>query len=264
MNFRAKRLLPILSAVLLFTFALAADPLGTIEATYTGVNPSANASWSLNSGSSFSGTVAGVYTFNQVGGTFPTDILPAESSTIWAFCIELAQNISAGTYVFDVEELENGRTPGAPLGADRAQLLRSLFAVAFPPAGVFPTIGNSTFAAAMQLAVWEIAHETLSFTNGALNALNVSTGVARFTASSGIITEANSLLGLTVANFNLGTDGVYASNMFAMNSATKQDFVFQVVPGGGEQPIPEPTTMALIGLGLVGLALARRKQAAKA
>lgn len=235
----------------LFSFGLAAD---TIEATFVNVSPTRTINYNVT-GVGTGSVNAGVHNFNVTGGDFPLDPLP-EGASIWAFCIELTQNAGSGTY--NVEELEDGRTPGDPLGVVRANMLRSLFAFAFSSnGGYISAITNNaagqTFAAALQVAVWEIAYESLAN----FGALSASNGIAQFSNHAATITQANAFLTGAMANYQ---DGIFATDMFAMNRVgAGQDFLFQVVPGAAEE-VPEPATLGLMGLGLLGLAFLRRKQ----
>ncbi len=67
---------------------------------------------------------------------------------------------------------------------------------------------------------------------------------------------------LSFSIFNIGTYDFATLNAFSHDHVTLSDGYQIVVGGGGMQPVPEPTTLALMGLGLAGISFSRRRKLA--
>lgn len=77
--------------------------------------------------------------------------------------------------------------------------------------------------------------------------------------SQSIIDAANSILGLEVLENTAGTRFVNGGNALEFTIAPGESITLQAQPQG-PTPIPEPSTVLLLGMGILGLIIARRWQ----
>jgi hypothetical protein len=253
----------LLLSFLLFTVPVGADPipLGEITATHVGsASGSVNINWYVPGTSGVA--AAGLFHMRLDVDNFGQSLLPEPGgvgSSFYAFCIELEQTL-ASPRTYEVHELADGRNPN-PIGVDRANLVGAVLGAAnFTNfGGGLPTVtgfSSAQVAAAIQVAIWEVVYESLA-TDPFATAFNVTSGAARFSGS-------NAVLGLAQGYLNaIPNVTVPATNLLALNSTTgSQNLLVQLATPGGEQPIPEPGTLALLGLGLIALGFMRRARAA--
>jgi hypothetical protein len=103
------------------------------------------------------------------------------------------------------------------------------------------SVNDDLSAAAFQVALWELSY-------GATD-LNLGMGAFRLTSGGGIFSTAQSWLS------SLNGSGPMAQGLVVLvnnqSMADRQDLITQV---------PEPATLGLFGLGLLGLGLARRRK----
>lgn len=128
---------------------------------------------------------------------------------------------------------------------------------------------DSTASAAMQLAIWEIVYDGSASGFGDLTAGAFGLGAGEFysTSVTGARTVAETLLngldGYDVGNFT----ATFTSFNSGGSKTGKQDFLSVSLNSGGSCDlgnncdVPEPGSLALAGLGLLGLFAARRKAA---
>ena len=208
--------------------SLAHAGFDTICATLNGVNPGSGVSYSLNSGSDWANTTAGLFNWTRTSG----DYAGAQGDFL-SFCTELGENVGNGNnYCYDVVSLEIAPSNGA-MGAAKADQVRELFGRFYTPA--FGSVLSTDAATAMQIAIWEIVFE-----NG--GSLDINGGNTRFGSGNGSA--------LVLADTYLKSiDGTGPRNL---------DIVVMSADGVQDQIIPTPGTLALLGMG--ALAAKRRRR----
>jgi hypothetical protein len=115
-----------------------------------------------------------------------------------------------------------------------------------------PVINGTSYttaqaSAAFQLALWELTRENGSPGNWDVNSGNFK---VLHISDSNAATLANYMLAQLTAT---GT----GPQLWMFTSGTRQDLVF--LPPPGDDPVPEPSTLAMLSGGLLGLGLIRRR-----
>ena len=209
---------------------------GSTTLTFEDIDPGRRVDWTF--GITHGNSRAGF--FNWSGG-------------VQTFCIQLREDINDGDTVnFDVVSIENlpdqpPLLPG-PLGAERAVVMRDLFSRYYGEVASKTGGAANRWAAAFQIAVWEISHELWADDRDAedfIDDLGVARGIAEFDASDNVMNLADSMLS------NLGDGGFL--NTVELVGLTNPHYQDQIMVVSSTMVVPGIGSLAVLGaIGALG------------
>jgi hypothetical protein len=173
---------------------------------------------------------------NYWSGLQTIDVIKgASKQSFLAFCIDPFQWASRFSSSYTMSS--STTNIDEKFGTERANNIRALFNEGYNNA-----LSSKSGAAAMQLALWEVANDDMVLSTGGVRT-SAATNRELVSGAQSLLTNLGSYRGPSLYSYTLYT------------SSSKQDFLVAA-------PVPEPETyaMMLAGLGLLGMVARCRKQ----
>jgi hypothetical protein len=223
---------------------------------------------SLPDGSDLVNIVDGNQSIDQGGSNLISGTIGLQTNigALSTYCVDLFDYINVGSYSYTFNQntltagstFKNGTATGVFTQAQVTDLTRLL------AGGNSLVTQSSVKSAALQVAIWEVEYDTAA-ANGSYNVTSTSDPFY-FTASSSdsnsaaVLAQAQTYLN-DATGYQNGSAWVAATWLAASNQYVEY---LTANPAGTQNLIylatPEPSTVAVFGMGLIGLWAARRRK----